>query len=198
MRSFSLWISQKTQAYMKQDITSPPLSPSSHVFPSSVIICPPFSFYYCSLRCLLCCSTFLPFPSVSITPHSLCLPRGGWSGREAKLAVTCHLRGHTETCHHVLYSPFSSGPFCEPRRVVRGGEEGLDLEGVAVWDDSWECFQEGPAQKGSGLMWQKWVRHESTGEQMWQFYRRKIKMMMRWWEMRETYCRGSWVLCNLK
>lgn len=93
----------------------------------------------------LLCSTLLHFPVLPSLPLRSAqalsvpfLPRGGWAGHEAELPVTWHLRGHTETCHHVLHSPFPSRHICELRRMVSEGEKGLDLSRMTVRGDSSE------------------------------------------------------------
>lgn len=46
-------------------------------------------------------------PSPSLHTGSACQEADERAGREAKLPVTCHLRGQAETKRHVLYCPFS-------------------------------------------------------------------------------------------
>ena len=90
-----------------------------HHLPSFVFLLFFYVLYICSAP--LSCP---PLPSTSLhASFVLSLPRGGWAGYEAKPAVTCHLQGHTEACHHVLNSPFPfSIPSSQGGLWVRGGE----------------------------------------------------------------------------
>lgn len=77
---------------------TPPFTVSINKFPS-----PPFFLHAAPLSC--------PTPpSPSLHTGSACQEADEQPGCEAKLPVTCHLRGHADTRRHVLYSPFSLQP----------------------------------------------------------------------------------------